>query len=138
MFIGRLNRSGYRKKLPILVVVIIAFILLEVFMVTIMRTNMSLFFSLGRVNIFLLIIGIIYSTSLTVRRLHDLNHSGYWSLLYLSCNFFAFFSFGFFMTGPLSLFLLGTLCIPISLGLFLYLLFKRGTVGKNRFGPSTK
>ena len=59
-----------------------------------------------------ILVSAVYGFSLYIRRLHDLNQSGWWSLL---------------MFVPL-----------LNLGLMIYLLFFPGTKGSNRFGPVLK
>lgn len=80
--------------------------------------------------------------SLITRRLHDLNRSGWWQLI-----FFVPFSFvlmpmiifsmglsmgmGFGLSGIFSIFLVAL----ISIGFNLYVLFGKGTTGLNDYGP---
>jgi len=58
-----------------------------------------------------LIVSTVYSISLYVRRLHDLDQSGWWSLLFL---------------------------VPLAnIGLLIYMFFFRGSAGENRYGAPT-
>ena len=104
---GRLNRWPYFVRGSILSIV--AFLIDLVITLSVLFTGggaakQFVFGLLNCVEILLIIPGFM----LIIRRLHDLNHSGWWSLL-------AFV--------PLVNFILA-----------IYLTFFRGTVGENRFG----
>lgn len=63
----------------------------------------------GPVYFFYVIFVFLPTFAVTVRRLHDLNRSGYWALIYL---------------------------IPVAGWIWLFIMLSvRGTTGKNRFGP---
>lgn len=82
--------------------------------------------------------------SLITRRLHDLNRSGWWQLIFMvpfslvlvlmiifSMGLSMGMGMGFGLSGMLSIFLVAL----ISIGFNLYVLFGKGTTGLNDYGP---
>lgn len=98
---GRISRRTYTKRIIILVV-------LNIFLMA-----LSEFFSYSEIIALLMYLPAIYIALLMcmqiIKRLHDINASGWWCILAL---------------------------IPYVGVLFIiYLMFKKGTPGPNRFGP---
>jgi|GEM_PF-1383305 len=78
------------------------------------------------------LLGIPIQFTFMIRRLHDLDRSGWWSLIYAPMTLFFFLAgLGIKPAGFMAIFLL--LCL-VNLGLFLMLLFSPGTPAENRFG----
>ncbi|MBI2334248.1 DUF805 domain-containing protein [Candidatus Daviesbacteria bacterium] len=106
-FEGRIKRRNF-------VLLYLPFTILVIFLQTLAQPEIAQNLS-DQIAIILLIVliatvgfGLLYMLPLLVRRLHDLNHSG-WALLLMFVPF-------------------------INLGLILILLFVRGTEGENKYG----
>ena len=67
--------------------------------------------------ILILILTFIGDVTLSIRRLHDLNLSGWWYMLIFILSLSK-----------------STILNLIALGFYIYLIFKRGTVGENKYG----
>lgn len=68
-----------------------------------------------------------------IRRLHDLDRSGWWCLFYAVLVPFGLVSVLHRLSGPMRA--LHLLLILVNLGFVLMLLFSAGTAGDNRYGP---
>ncbi len=153
-FSGRLNRMAYFTRFFILVLIgpAIHYVLGMVFGYENIASNAKGFAS----TLTMLIEGVwgfltsLATISLMTRRLHDLNHSGWWQLLFfipfctavVACMFM-FFGMAASSAGS-GLMALGVSIIGIALIFFtllfslcfkLYVLFFKGTDGPNDYGP---
>lgn len=73
----------------------------------------------------------IFVASMSVRRLHDLNLSGYFYLLYI----ILFFGNSLFSVIAKSFPMLSLIIFLLSIIFVIYLLFFKGTKGPNKYGP---
>ena len=140
-FKGRINRLrffGYLAAI-FLILLIPRLFLVSVYGLKNVKLNNLPSFALY-LNHSLEFIAYIYFFSLGTRRLHDLGRSGWLLLIALLpiisnslITLFALIGFWLLFSGKLLIFLLA-LVIFLYLGLFIYLLFAKGTIGANKYG----
>ncbi len=145
-FDGRLNRWEYFKR--VLQLWLISIVINLVFgrglgFNTIADSCGGMFgYSHSSISYFWGLISTFAAISLITRRLHDLNLSGWWQLIFVVPFSFVvlpmmIFSMGlgmgmsFALSGMLSIFLVAL----ISIGFNLYVLFGKETMGSNDYGP---
>ena len=75
---------------------------------------------LARIYALLVLVSIIPSITLSIRRFHDLGHTGWLTALFFGLNFIP-------MIGPIS----GLIC-------FLWLFLGKGTIGSNAYGQDPR
>ena len=138
--VGRLRYFLYSCIAPVLIVLLYA--LIAVGLGKLEETVNSSVLNITAV-IFMLAITIpflalvfVMPFSFQVRRWHDLNCSGWWVALQLALSFGIAFSGSFIQPdgGTQLAVLFRCVMSLVAIGLALFLLFKRGTVGDNRFG----
>lgn len=118
---GKINSRANRKEL-------IYFYLIWFFidLILVIPRYLDLFIITGIINIIMLIISI----TLSIRRLHDFNFSGWW---YFLINLIGFLTVLYFITKNISsVILLSYFLVGIQM---IILVLKKGTKGSNRFGP---
>ena len=113
MFVGRLGRAKY---IPILIVgyvlppiLVVAFILSSWWYSDYVYIIFISFISLALIFLIVLIALVLRVLGATVRRLHDIGHSGWWTLLFLVS--------------------------PLGFILSIFLCFKKGDTDGNTYGP---
>jgi uncharacterized membrane protein YhaH (DUF805 family) len=95
----------------------------------------------GPISLVVLILTIVASIAVQVRRLHDTNRSGWWLLSLYIPELVIIVAAGKpgeeASTGPVSLILIGLLSIVmLVMGIVMLIFFvQRGTEGQNRYGP---
>ena len=102
----------------------------------------------GPLSFVMMIVLLLPSVSVLVRRLHDRNHSGLWAALpyssYLALPFLGSFSLEMAALSAdptadwspfMPVFVLAGLWVLAMLGMLVFMLIRRGTQGVNRFGP---
>lgn len=126
---GRLNRWPYSKYSIglLLFLVIIVALPLGIMMNETYKRYENIILLCGFLFIVACIFAFVAQSMLTIRRLHDLNLSGRWYLLWVLIivleNLLVDIS-------PVS----SRLCSLISLIVSLFVVFKRGTIGDNKYG----
>lgn len=144
-FDGRLNRWEYFKR--VLQLWLISIVINLVFgsvlgVSTIADSCGGMFgYSHSLISYFWGLISTVSAISLIARRLHDLNLSGWWQLIFVVPFSFVvlpillfsmgLMAMGFGLSGMISIFLVAL----ISIGFNLYVLFGKGTTGPNDYGP---
>ncbi len=104
-FSGRISRLNFFINW---LAYIILLIILEIVLYMVITQNRSLQVPFAIISVIVYLIGVVYLISLYIRRLHDMNLSGWLTLL---------------MLVPL-----------INLGLLIFLFFKRGSISNNNYG----
>ncbi|MBR1806711.1 MAG: DUF805 domain-containing protein [Selenomonadaceae bacterium] len=133
---GRLNRWPYFKYSLILLLPMIVAAIVFALIATIFgkSTDSSLIFGVGLASVLLVACFLIYivgGVMIIVRRLHDLNLSGWWLIPY-----YVLIGFGNMQVKDTDsgLFMFSATCGLIAFVCSMFLLFKRGTVGDNKYG----
>ena len=132
---GRLNRWAYFKYSLILSILPIVLIILLAALSKSINSSLGItFYGIGLPEVILLICiltFIIGGVILPVRRLHDLNLNGWWCIIY-----YLFIGLGNMPVkeNNSTLFIVSAVCGLIGFICSMFLLFKRGTIGDNKYG----
>ena len=136
---GRLNRMPYNIFSFVLMLIPVVIITLMFLLQAYLKTNLKLvsgtfanvLIAAALIAVFIVILCFIGQVTLTIRRLHDLNLSGWFYLLFIIPDTLtaALYNEASSLMKMISIVL--TL-IPVIF--FLLLMFKRGTDGENKYG----
>ncbi len=106
LFSGRISRLNFFVNWLVYTTIFLILVSSDLFLIGANKSSQSFVYILLAV---IYIIGIIYTSSLYIRRLHDINQSGWLTFLIIV---------------PL-----------VNFGLLLFLIFKKGSPEMNRYGP---